>query len=290
MEAFSTASTFAFETDRQPETAFYEYFIKGSTDVMHRLEMYVHEFAPTLMSGPTGAFPTRSQLTLPPVQRRLLKAVADTGTPTILITIAGRPLTIVDESLLADAVLLGFYPGAQAGRAIAEIILGETNPTGKLPISVPRSIGHLPTVHDYCPSPQPFGGDNHPDPYDPLFPFGHGLSYTDFEYESISYSTMEIASDDNLEVTVTVTNRGNRTGTEVVQLYLRDVVSSRVTPVRELVRFDRVTVLPGERRHVSFTLTPADLGVVHPDGRSDVEPGKFEVMSGDCSTEFLVTE
>ncbi|SEW10654.1 glycoside hydrolase family 3 N-terminal domain-containing protein [Natrinema salifodinae] len=251
---------------------------------------YVHEFGPESVTGPTDEFPTRSQLELPQAQTRLLERVADTGTPTVLVVVAGRPLAIPDESRLADAVLTGFYPGYEGGRAIAEILVGETNPSGRLPISMPKSVGHLPTVHDHRPSPRPLGEDNHPPAYDPLFAFGHGLSYTDFEYESLTCTADRLDPDDDLDVSVTVANRGDRTGTEAVQLYLRDVVSSRVTPVRELVGFERLTIAPGERKRATVTLTPAELGVTHPDGSTVVEPGRFEVMSGGLSGEFTVTE
>lgn len=251
---------------------------------------YVHEFGPEAVTGPTDAFPTRSRLTLPAAQRRLLERVAETGTPTALIVVAGRPLAIPNETDLADAVLFAFYPGFEGGRAIAEILTGETNPSGKLPISVPKSIGGLPTVHDHCPHPRPLGSDEHPDSYDPLFEFGHGMSYAEIEYESLSCSAAEIGPDDDLEVTVTVANRVDRPGTEVVQLYVRDVVSSRVTPVRELRAFDRVSIDPGERERVTVTLTPRDLAVVHPDGSRTVEPGRFELSSGNRSTSITVTD
>ncbi|WP_408957673.1 glycoside hydrolase family 3 N-terminal domain-containing protein [Natrinema sp. 74] len=251
---------------------------------------YVHEFGPAAVTGPTGEFPTRNRLELPPAQTRLLERVAETGTPTVLVVVGGRPVAIPDEARLADAVVLGFYPGYEGGRAIADVLVGETNPSGRLPISMPKSVGHLPTVHDHDPSPRPLGEDAHPPAYDPLFAFGHGLSYTDFEYEAISCSTERHDPADDLAVSVTVTNRGDRAGTEVVQLYLRDVVSSRVTPVRELVGFERVSLEPGDRTQATFSLNPADMSVVHPDGTTVVEPGRFEVLSGGRSAEFTVTE
>ncbi|WP_339102801.1 glycoside hydrolase family 3 N-terminal domain-containing protein [Haloterrigena salinisoli] len=251
---------------------------------------YVHEFGPESVTGPTDEFPTRSRLELPRAQTRLLERVAETGTPTALVVVAGRPVAIPEESRLADAVVMGFYPGYEGGRAIADVLVGETNPAGRLPISMPKSVGHLPTVHDHAPSPRPLGEDAHPPAYDPLFAFGHGLSYTEFEYESISCATDRLDPADDLEVSVTVANRGDRAGTEVVQVYLRDVVSSRVTPVRELVGFERLSIEPGERRDATVTLTPSDLGVVHSDGTTAVEPGRFEVTSGGRSLEFTVTD
>lgn len=251
---------------------------------------YIHEFGPEAMTGPNEAFPTRSQLALPAAQRNLLERIAETGTPTVLVVVAGRPLAIPDEVELADAVLLAFYPGFEGGRAVGEILTGEENPSGRLPISMPKSIGHLPVVHDHSPHPRPLGGANHPSSYDPLFEFGYGLSYTDFEYESISLSADRIRPDESVEVSVTVANTGDRAGTEVVQLYVRDVVSSRVTPVRELKGFERTPISPGGRVTVTFTLTPSDLAVVHPDGSSVVEPGRFEVSSEGLSTAFSVAE
>ncbi|AEH39240.1 glycoside hydrolase family 3 N-terminal domain-containing protein [Halopiger xanaduensis] len=251
---------------------------------------YVHEFGPKSMTGPNDAFPNRTQLRLPDAQRRLLERVADTGTPTVLVVATGRPLAIPDEVQVADATLAAFYPGYEAGQAIGEILIGATNPSGRLPISMPRSISQLPLVHDHRPHPQPLGGDEHPDAYDPLFAFGHGLSYAEFEYESIDCTADQIEVGNSLDVTVTVANRGDRAGTEVVQLYVRDIVSSRVTPVRELAGFDRVSIPSGEKQKATMTLKPSDLAVIYSDGSRVVEPGRFEVSSGGLSMSFTVVE
>jgi len=251
---------------------------------------YIHEFGPASRTGPNGTFPSRQTLTLPDAQTRLLERIAETGTPTVLVVVAGRPLAIPSAVAAADATLLAFYPGTEGGTAIAEILTGTTNPSGRLPISVPRSTGHLPTVHDHLPHPHPLGKDDHPPSYDPLFAFGHGLSYTDFEYESLSCSADRIGPTDPIDVSITLSNRGDRPGTEVVQVYLRDEVSSRVTPVRELKRFERTAIQPGDRRTVTVTLTPSDLALVRPDGSTTVEPGTFTVTCGGLSTEFEVTE
>lgn len=251
---------------------------------------YVHEFGPETIAGPTGQFPTRTDLGLPTAQTKLLERVAETGTPTVLVVVSGRPLAIPAEVELADAVLLTFYPGYEGGAAIGEILTGETNPSGKLPISMPKSEGHLPTVHDHRPHPRPLGDDEHPPSYDPVFAFGHGLSYAEFRYDSITCSSERIKSDEGVEVTVSVENRSNRPGTEIVQLYLRDVVSSWVTPVQELKGFQRVSIPAGGQTDVTFTLDPSDLAVSKPDGSAVVEPGRFEVLCGGLSTSFSVSE
>ncbi len=153
---------------------------------------YFHEFGPNQLVGETGEFPTRSQLELPPAQRELLETVHATGTPTVLVTITGRPLAIswADEHI--PAILQSYYPGSEGGRAVADVLFGKHNPAGRLPISVPRSAEQLPSRFNYYAHPTPIGDDEHPDTYDPLYEFGHGESYTTFEC-----STLEVDADES---------------------------------------------------------------------------------------------
>ena len=249
---------------------------------------YIHEFGPRSVTGPTDEFPKRDQLSLPEAQRQLLKTVSETGTPTVLVVISGRPLVLTDAIEYADAVLMGYLPGKEGGQGIAEVVFGKVNPSGKLPISMPKSIGQLPQTHDRLPHPTPIGENEHSPSYDPLFEFGHGLSYADCSYETISVEQPTVGTDDSIDVTVTLENESERSVDEIVQLYVRDCVSSRVTPVRELKAFDRVSVPAGDSARATLSIEVDDLGVVQPDGTMAVEPGRFVVTSGGLSTEFEV--
>ena len=251
---------------------------------------YIHEFATRGGKSRPDDFPSRLDLTLPEPQRRLLRGVRDTGTPVAVVLVAGRPLAVPWAAANVPAILWAYFPGTEGGRAVADVLFGDCDPGGRLPISVPRSAGHLPTLHDYLPHPRPVGDEIHPPSYDPLFAFGHGMSYTEFEYADLSVSPERISIDGTVEATVTVENVGERVGEEVVQFYLRDDVSSRVTPVRELCGFERIRLAPDEDRTVSVRLGPDELGVVLEDDRSVVEPGTFTVICADRTASFEATD
>ncbi|ESP86798.1 beta-glucosidase [Candidatus Halobonum tyrrellensis G22] len=251
---------------------------------------YVHEFGPRDITGATGEFPTRSRLRLPEAQRRLLRTVTDTGVPTVLVLVSGRPVAVPDVVERADGVIMCYLPGLAGGRALAEILTGEVNPSGKLPITMPKSVGDLPSTHDRLPTPYPIGSDEHPSSYDPVFEFGHGLSYSDFEYRSLSVDSSGAKESGLIDVAVDVANRSERRGEEVVQVYARDLVSSRLTPVKELIAFDRVSLDPGETKRVELAVETHRLGVVRPDGSSVVEPGEFEVTVGELSKRFHIDD
>lgn len=243
--------------------------VLGETD-------YIHEFARSPVDP--DEFPKRTQLELPAGQQALLETVHETGTPTVLVLVTGRPLAIEWAAEHVPAILLSYYPGMEGGTAIGEVLFGDTNPSGKLPISVPRSTGHLPTRFNYRPHPRPGEGidASHAPQYDPLYPFGHGLSYTTFEYESLSISQETIGPAASFEVSVTVANTGDRYGEKSVDLFVRDEYSSRVTPVRQHVGFDRVGLESGERESVTFELQASDLGIPRDDGTHLTEAGAFE--------------
>lgn len=249
---------------------------------------YIHEFGPRSVTGPTDEFPKRDRLELPEAQQQLLKTVYETGTPTVLVVVSGRPLVLTDAIEHADAVLMGYLPGKEGGQGIAEIAFGRINPSGKLPISMPKSIGQLPQTHDRLPHPTPIGETEHSPSYDPLFEFGHGLSYADCSYEAMELAQSEVGARDTVDVTVTLENQGDRSIEEVVRLYVRDLVSSRVTPVQELKAFDRVSVPAGESTSTTLSLEIDDLGVMQSDGTVTVEPGTFLVTSGGLSRELEV--
>ncbi len=249
---------------------------------------YIHEFGPADITGDVGEFPTRTDIGLPDAQRDLLRAVIDAGTPTALVLVTGRLLAVPWAAEHAPAVLMAYYPGSEGGLAVAETLFGENDPSGTLPASIPRSAGHLPTRFDHLPNPTPIGADEHPSSYDPLYPFGHGLTYTDFEYGDVELSTTATGPGGVLEASVEVANVGGRPGVETVHAYVRDEVSSRVTPVRELAGFDRVDLDPGERGTARVEIPVEAFGVMSPDGKRTVEPGEFTVLMGEGEATFAV--
>lgn len=248
---------------------------------------YFHEFGPQEIAGETGEFPTRSSLSLPDAQRELVERVAGTGTPTVLVTITGRPLAIERTAGKVPAILQSYYPGSEGGRAVADTLFGEHNPFGRLPVSVPRSVGDLPMVFDGLTHPTPIGDDEHPDTYDPLFPFGHGESYTEFALEGLS-APRTVGPAAEVEATVTVKNVGDRAGTRALDFFLTDRVSSRVRPEREHVAFTTVSLEPGESTTASVTVPNDALAVTDSRGRTEVEPGEFVLQCGDESATFSV--
>ncbi len=224
----------------------------------------------------------RADLRLVGQQEELVRAVLDTGTPTVVVLINGRPPAIPDLAERAPAILEGWYLGQEGGTAVAEVLFGDVNPGGKLPVSLPRSVGQLPLFYNHKPTARRgylFESAR------PLFPFGHGLSYTTFSYSAPTVSPGRIPPDGRATVTVEVTNTGARAGDEVVQLYVRAEVSRATRPVMELKGFRRVTLKPGERRAVTFELGPEELSYHGPDMKRVVEPGRFRVMVGGSSAE-----
>ncbi|WP_435146112.1 glycoside hydrolase family 3 N-terminal domain-containing protein [Halobaculum sp. P14] len=238
---------------------------------------YLHEFGPESVIDSDGSFPSRNELQLPENQKELLRTVSETGTPTVLVLVTGRPLVLSDVLEWTDAVLVGFFPGIEGGTAIAELLFGAENPSGRLPISFPRSTGDLPVVHDWLPHPNPIGSQEHPPSYDPLFDFGFGLSYTEFDYESLEVPDRPVSAREETTVEVTVTNVGERRGTETVQLFGQCLLSSVVTPVRELLDFERVTLDSGETATVRFDLPPSAFATTRPDGSRTRDPASFEL-------------
>jgi len=247
---------------------------------------YIHEFAANPSKPGPEAFPSRLDVSLPEAQRTLIERLHATGTPTVLVLVAGRPLAVPWAAENLPAILWACYPGTEGGHALADVLFGAEEPGGRLPISVPRSAGHFPTLHDHLPHPRPAGASTHPPSYDPLFEFGHGLSYTEIEYDDLSVSPERVPVDGAAEATVTVENVGERPGEEVVQFYLHPRTTPRVRPVRELCGFERVRLEPGAERTVSVRLGTEEIGAVIEDGRRVVEPGSFEVHCGDRTAAF----
>jgi beta-glucosidase len=231
-------------------------------------------------------------------------AVAKVGTPTVMIVEAGRPLTIGKEVAHVDAVLYSFHAGTMAGPALADLLWGKESPSGKLPITLLKSVGQVPLYYNHTNTGRPpreydFDKDKQLDddfdlelgynsnyldvgPY-PLFPFGYGLSYADFEYGKVELSTNKLRNGQVLAVRVPVTNKGSVEAAEVVQVYIRDLVGSITRPVRELKAFRRVTLNPGETEVLEFAISTEDLKFYNNDVELLLEPGKFELFVGGSS-------
>lgn len=241
----------------------------------------------------SGEAASRSSLDLPGRQLDLVKAVHATGRPTVVVLMNGRPLAIgwIAENL--PAILETWFAGIQAGNAIADVLFGDVNPGGKLPVTFPRTVGQVPIYYNHKNTGRPADLNNKytskylDAPATPLFPFGFGLSYTRFRLTNLELSASTIPPDGRLTVSVEVENIGRRAGDEVVQLYIRDVAASVTRPVRELKGFERIALHPGERRRVRFTLGREQLGFYNREMQFVVEPGEFRVMVGTSSVEGL---
>lgn len=239
----------------------------------------------TEMSGESSS---RSEISLPESQKKLLRALAGTGKPIVLVMMSGRPLTLAEENDLADAILFTWHPGIEAGNAIADILFGDYNPSGKLTTTFPRNVGQIPVYYSLRRTGRPQADEtftkfksNYLDVSNsPLFAFGYGLSYTTFEYSNLKLSSETIHGNDSVKVSVDVANTGNFDGEEVVQLYVRDVVASVTRPVKELKGFKKVMIKKGENITVTFNLTASDLAFYHNDLEFYAEPGEFMVFVG----------
>ena len=229
----------------------------------------------------------RDSLDLIGHQNDLVKAVLETGKPTIVVLINSGPLSINYIAEKVPAVLEGFYLGQETGIGIADVLFGDYNPSGKLTVSFPRSVGQLPIYYNRKPTAR--RGYLYTSKQ-PLFPFGYGLSYTSFEYSNLKVSPAQIGSVGQTNVNVTVTNSGQRAGDEIVQLYIRDLVSSVTRPVMELKDFRRVSLAPGESKTVEFVITPDKLSFLNLNMESVVEPGWFDIMVGTSSVKYLTAK
>lgn len=230
----------------------------------------------------TGESRDRSSLDLPGVQEDLVRAVQATGTPVVLVLVSGRPCGSVATHADSAAVVAAWLPGTEGPTAIADVLTGVVNPGGRLPISWPRSAGHIPVFyrHKLSGGRSHWKGDYADGPVSPLYPFGHGLSYTTFEIESTAPSPSAVAPDGEIVVEVTVSNTGNRDGDEVVQVFTRDPQASLTRPVLELKAFAKVSVPAGESRRASFAIAVGQLGFYDRQLRYIVEPGEIEVHVG----------
>jgi beta-glucosidase len=249
----------------------------------------------------SGEARSRSSLDLPGVQEGLARTLKATGKPLVVVLFTGRPLSIAWLAQNVPSILLAWFPGVEAGHALADILFGADSPAGRLPVTFPRTVGQVPIYYNHKNTGRPPDWDDtrarpkddkntsrYVDvPPTPLYPFGHGLGYTTFSYQHLQLSADHISLGGTLEVQVEVTNTGNRAGDEVVQLYLHETVASITRPVKQLRGFRRIHLAPGERRKLTFELGPEDLAFYGLDLRPVVEPGSFTVMVGGSSTSLI---
>ena len=234
----------------------------------------------------TGEGRSQVDIGLKGLQEELLRAVLEVNKKVVVVLMNGRPLAIPGVVAAVPAVVEAWHGGSQAGHAIAQVLFGDYNPSGKLPMSFPRHVGQLPYSYDHKSTGRPnatplvFWSHYADAPNDPLFPFGFGLSYTSFSYSDPRVSAAEMSRDGELRVSVTLTNTGSRAGTEVVQLYVRDLVGSVTRPVKELKGFQKVELGAGQSREVAFNLKASDLAFYTAAGKWEAEPGAFKVFVG----------
>ena len=242
----------------------------------------------------SGESSSRTDLGIPDAQKDLLVALLKTGKPVVLLLFAGRPMTIKWESENVPAILNVWFGGSEAGNAIADVLFGDVNPSGKLTTSFPQNVGQEPLYYAHKNTGRPLGDGKWFEKFrsnyldvsnDPLYPFGYGLSYTKFTYSDITLSSASLKGDQILTASVTITNSGAVKGKEVVQLYIRDLVGSVTRPVKELKGFQKIELNAGETKTVSFKITPEDLKFYNGDLKYDWEPGEFEIMVGTNSND-----
>ena len=231
---------------------------------------------------------SRTDLNIPETQRELIRALKATGKPLVLVLMNGRPLTILEENQSADAILETWFSGTEGGNAIADVLFGDYNPSGKLPVTFPRSVGQIPTYYNHLSIGRPFTPGkpgNYTSQYfddttGPLFPFGYGLSYTTFALSDMALSSTTLNATGKLDASVMVKNTGKRDGETVVQLYIQDVTGSMIRPVKELKNFQKIMLKAGEQKVVHFTITEDDLKFYNAQLKYAAEPGKFNVQIG----------
>ncbi|HYH00972.1 MAG TPA: beta-glucosidase BglX [Terriglobales bacterium] len=242
----------------------------------------------------SGEAASRASIDLPGKQRQLLQAVLETGKPVVLVLMTGRPLALAWEAERVPAIVEAWFPGVQGGNAVADVLFGDVNPSGRLPVSFPRSLGQVPLYYSELSTGRPLVDPKATyqsmyldSPNTPLFPFGYGLSYTTFAYSNLKLSSDKLTKEGKIKVSADVENTGARAGDEIVQLYIRDLVASVARPVKELKGFQRVSLNPGEKKTIEFSITPAQLAFWNAEMKLAAEPGKFKVWVGPNSAEGL---
>lgn len=284
-ELEARATMFGRELERDDRTE--EQLLKEALEVAAKADVIVAALGES--SEFSGESSSRTELGIPDVQQRLLKELLKIGKPVVLVLFTGRPLTLTWEQANVPAILNVWFGGTESAYAIGDVLFGDVNPNGKLTMTFPQNVGQVPLYYNHKNTGRPLkeGGwfekfrSNYLDvTNDPLYPFGYGLSYTTFAYSDIKLSAGQLTEGGELVASVTVTNTGKVDGTEVVQLYIRDLVGSVTRPVRELKGFEKVKIKAGESRTVRFKITPELLKFYDYDLNYVVEPGEFEVMIG----------
>ncbi|MEO5945401.1 MAG: glycoside hydrolase family 3 C-terminal domain-containing protein, partial [Chitinophagaceae bacterium] len=245
----------------------------------------------------SGESASRSSISIPENQQKLLKELKKLGKPLVLVIMSGRPLDLSWEMENADAILFVYHGGQEVGNAVADVLFGDVNPSGKLTNSFPRNVGQIPVYYNHLKTGRPQPTDNFEKfrsnyldvENSPLIPFGYGLSYTSFSYSEIILSTASLNTTGKIKATVTVTNTGNYDGEEVVQLYIRDMVGSIARPVKELKAFQKIMFKKGESKEISFTIGVEDLKFYNSDLKFVAEPGDFKIFIGSNSDDVKET-
>lgn len=276
-------------SDESPET-----LLKEALDLAKSSDVIVAVVGEaTEMSGEAAS---RTDITIPDAQKKLIRELTNTGKPVVLVLMSGRPLDISEEMQLPVSILQVWHPGVEAGNAVADVIFGDYNPSGKLTNSWPRSVGQIPIHYRMKTTgrPGPESGEfqkfktNYLDsPNSPLLPFGYGLSYTDFQYSDVKANSKELSSTGIVTLSATITNTGNYDGEEIVQLYIHDKVRSITPPGKELKAFKKIMLKKGESKTVTFEVSPEDLKFYNSDLKYVAEPGEFEFfIAGSSDSEF----
>ncbi len=268
-----------------------EQLIKEAVDIANQSDVIVGVMGEAAdMSGESSS---RADIGLPESQQKLLAALAKTGKPIVLVLINGRPLTLVNESKQATAILEAWAPGTEAGNAIADVLLGKYNPSGKITATFPRSVGQIPIYYNHKNTGRPYDGTGFPkfksnyldESNDPLYPFGYGLSYTSFAYSPVKLSKTQLKGQEKLMASVMIQNTGKYAGEEVVQMYISDPVASVARSVKDLKGFQKIALQPGETKEIKFEISTEELSFYNSDLKKIWEPGQFLVHIGTNSSQ-----
>lgn len=292
------AAMFGKTTDRDNRPA--DQVRKEAVDIAAKADVIVLAIGESAeMSGEASS---RADITIPETQRELLRELKKTGKPIVLVLFTGRALVLNEEKELADAILNVWFPGSMAGYAISDVLYGKVNPSGKLPMTFPRSVGQIPIYYNAKNTGRPLSAENTDkcnfekfrsnyldECNTPLYPFGYGLSYTNFGYSEVSVSNAKPSGNTSIEASVTLTNNGKYDGAEVVQLYIRDLVGSNTRPVKELKGFQKIYLKAGESKKITFNISPEDLKFYNNELKYDWEAGDFDIMIGTSSSEVKTT-
>jgi beta-glucosidase len=288
-------NTNVFGPEIEPETRTPETMLSEAVAVAEKSDVVVAVLGEA--ADMTGESSSRADISIPESQENLLKALVKTGKPVVLVLFNGRPLILTWENQHVQAILDAWFGGTEAGNAIADVLFGNYNPSGKLTMSFPVSVGQIPVYYNAKNTGRPYDGKGSPKfksdyldiPNDPLYPFGYGLSYTTFSYSGLSLDHAQISPGHPVKVKLTVSNTGNQDGEETAQLYIRDMVASVSQPVKELKKFQKVLLKKGESSDLVFTLTTDDLKFVNSNLHWVYEPGDFKVFVGGNSRDVLET-